>query len=68
MTILIQSARLFSNYFGKTRGANGLHFRLYLPMPMSPDEFLVPAGRPILQYGGLDGQVHFKTRFDGRRC
>ena len=28
---------------------------------MSPDEFLVPAGRPILSslYGGSDGRVHF---------
>jgi len=27
---------------------------------MSPDEFLVPAGRPILSvYGGLDGRVHY---------
>jgi len=28
MTILIRSARLFSDYFSKTRGGNGLHFRL----------------------------------------
>jgi len=75
MTILIRSARLFSGYLGKTRGGNSLHFRL-LPTPLSPDEFLVAAGRSIIQYGGLDGRVHFNdgessseliTRFDGRR-
>jgi len=27
MTILIRSARLFSDYLGKTRGGNSLHFR-----------------------------------------
>jgi len=60
MTILIRSARLFSDYLGQTRGGNSLHFRLFLPTPMFPDEFLVPAGRPhIVQYGGLDGRVHF---------
>jgi len=33
---------------------------LFLPTPMFSDEFLVPAGRPnIVQYGGLDGRVHF---------
>jgi len=28
-------------------------------MPLSPDEFLIAAGRFIVQYGGLDGRVHF---------
>jgi len=32
---------------------------------MSPDEFLVPMGRSIVQHNGLDGRVHVKTRFDG---
>ena len=43
----------------------------------SPDEFLsCSSDRPIVQYGGLDGRVHFNdgefssgliTRFHGRR-
>ena len=45
-------------YLGKTSASDSIHFRLLLPTPMSPDEFLVPAGRPIIQYGGLDGRVH----------
>jgi len=65
VTILIRSARLFSNYFGKTRGGNGLHFRLWLPTPMSHDEFLVAMGMSIVQHSGLEGRVHVKTRFDG---
>jgi len=48
MAILTRSARLFSEYLGKTRGGNSLHFVLQLPTPMSAYEFLVPAGRPIL--------------------
>jgi len=45
---IIRSARLFSDYLVKTGAGNILHFRLYLPTPIHPDEFLVPAGRPIL--------------------
>jgi len=67
MTILIRSARLFSDYLGKTRG-NGLYFRLLLPTPMSPGEFLVAVGGFIVQQSELDGRVHVKTRFDGRWC
>ena len=59
MTILIRSVRLFSDYLGKTRGNNSLHFRLKLPMRLSPDEFLVAVGRSIVQHSGLDGRVHF---------
>jgi len=57
--------QLFNDYFGKTRGGNSLHFRLYLPTPMSPDEFLIAMGRSIVQHSGLDGRVYVKTRFDG---
>ena len=74
----IRSVRLFGDYLGKTRGGNSLHFRLLLPTPLSPvlmSLFIVAAGRPTVQYGGLDGRVHFSngefssgliTRFDGR--
>jgi len=67
VTILIRSARLFSDYFGKIRGGNGQWPPLQtgLPRPMSPDEFLVAMGRSIVQHSGLDGRVHVKTRFDG---
>jgi len=49
---------IIQRVFGQTTGGNSLHFRLQLPTPMSLDEFLGPAGRPIVQYGGLDGRVH----------
>jgi len=56
MTILIRSVQLFSEYLGKTRG-NSLHFRLYFPMPMSPDEFFCTSGQAhIVQYGGWMGE------------
>ena len=57
---------IIQRLFYKTRGDNSLHFRLQLPMPMSPDEFLVALGRSIVQHSGLDGRVHVKTRFDGQ--
>jgi len=53
--INIRSARLFSEYLGKTRGGNSLDFRLQLPTPMSPDEFLVAVGASIVLRSGLDG-------------
>jgi len=61
----------------KTRGGNSLQSPLQTVVaytPLSPDEFLVPAGRPIVQYGGLGRRVHcnygwlIKLRFDERRC
>jgi len=82
MTIIIRSARLFSNYLGKTIAkqeeaiASTSDCSCVQPMPLSPDAFLVVVGRPIVQYGGLDGRVHFNdgefssgllTRFDRRR-
>ena len=56
---------IIQRLFGTTREGNGLHFRLQLPTPVSPDEFLVAMGRSIVQHSGLDGRVHVKTLFDG---
>jgi len=38
---------LFRDYLGKTTGGNSLDFRLQLPTPISPDEFLVAIGASI---------------------
>jgi len=65
MTILIRSARLFSDNLGNTRGGNSLYFRLWLPTPMSPGEFLVAVGRSIVQYSGLDEQSTLKLGLMG---
>jgi len=49
MTILIRSARLFSDYLGKIRGGNSSTSDCSCLRPcLDPDEFLVPAGRPIM--------------------
>jgi len=67
----MRSARLFSDYLGKTRAGEQAMATTSdcscLAMPMSHDEFLVAVGRSIVQHSGLDGRVHLKTRFDGRR-
>jgi len=58
MTILIRSARLFSEYLGKTRGSNSLLQAVVAYAHVSWWVSCTSGQAHIVQYDGLDGRVH----------